>query len=238
MQIIDSNGFCVRIVNYLLAKDNIEFLVIPVGSEDYYKEISLELDKCDKILFESLRLDALKGLSKAYRLFAHRLSLVYQGDMMDSKIYKDKLIHADLGKEEAEKEWNKISLLSRLTFKTSLLVGLPLLSYFLDKQFFADYLKDTDDFDDKFWFAEENFTKGIAEFILFKREAILFQKIDLQLAKNQRNKTRIGIIYGAGHVSRIIDYLMKKQSFKIENAWFATAFWLSEHKFEYKNQEE
>ena len=80
MQVIDSNDFNLRTAAYLLTNGTIEFLIIPVvhiGSKEFYKEVTKELDKCDIILFEGIGLKAMNSLGNAYKRCAKRLSLIH-----------------------------------------------------------------------------------------------------------------------------------------------------------------
>lgn len=76
--------------------------------------------------------------------------------------------------------------------------------------------------------------KTIQAFIFEKREQVILDLIDKQLIYHPK---RIGIIYGAAHMKKVIKYLLDKHNFKIKEAWFLTVFWLADSHFNYKKKE-
>lgn len=241
MQILDANDFNVRTAVYLLQRDTIEFEIIPVvhvGSETFYEEVKTELDKCDIILFEGVGLKALKPLRGAYRQFAKRLGLASQGDAIDLEKYKGKLIHADLDAKQSEIEWQKIPFFSRKLFEIALPLGLKFLSLWETRDSFAEAMKkNPDEIDDQLWFMDSGKTETVQKSICDKREQVILDLIDKQLIKLPEKPKRIGIIYGAAHMKKVIRYLLDKHQFKIREAWFLTVFWLTDSRFGYKREE-
>ena len=77
---------------------------------------------------------------------------------------------------------------------------------------------------------------SVQNFINVKREQTIFKAIDQQI-DGASKQTRIGIIYGAGHMKKVLKYLMNTYSFKIVDSWFLTVFWLTDSEFEYKRRE-
>ncbi|MEK6482551.1 hypothetical protein WJR50_33795 [Catalinimonas sp. 4WD22] len=239
MQIIDSNDFNLRTAAYLLKNQDLEFLIIPVlhiGSTEFYQEVIAELNKCDLILYEGVGLKKLEGFKHAYRQFASRLGLVYQGDEINTKKFGSKLIHADFNREIAEQEWKKIPVISRLLFRTLYPIGLFFLSHYYTKSSLAKSYRQKHELDDQFWFMTHGKANSVENFINIKREKTIFNAIDQQIDEASK-EIRIGVIYGAGHMKKVLNYLMDTYSFKIVDSWFLTVFWLTDSEFEYKRKE-
>lgn len=241
MKIVDSNDFNVRTTALLLSKASLEFLIIPVlhfGSKEFYAAVQRELNKCDLILFEGIQLKGLAGLSEAYRFSANRLGLVYQGDEINMKKYGDKLIHADLDHETAEREWLKIPYFSRLAFQSMLLLAFPFISFFSTKTDLAlAFREHNEEVDDELWPIDNGQSNTVGNFIKTKRDQAILEQIDLQVQLHTQKTKRIGVIYGAGHMKIVVNHLIQQHKFNVRDSWFLTVFWLTEHRFQYKSEE-
>lgn len=241
MQIVDSNDFNLRTAVYLFERGNVEFLLIPmlhVGSKEFYREVSQQLEKCDSIIYEGIGLKRFGAVWNSYRRFARRLNLCYQNDELDIKRFQSKLIHADYAGEVAEKEWKKIPLIGRILFKISYPIGLTLLSLREDRKSFAKTFRKHEEIDDQFWFMKIGKSNSVSKFITEKRNKVIKQKIDEQLLDVSKDDWRIGVIYGAAHMPEIVHYLMNYHKFIVKDSWFLTVLWLTDQKFSFKQNED
>lgn len=211
--------------------------MLHVGSKEFYREVSGELEKCDAIIYEGVGLKRLGGVWNSYRRFARRMGLCYQNDELDMKQFQPKLIHADYAGEAAENEWKKIPLIGRLLFRVTYPIGLTLLSLTENKRSFTKSFRKNKDIDDQFWFMKIGKSNSVSNFITKKRNDIIIQKIDQQLQDVRETDYRLGVIYGAAHIPGIAHHLMSKHKFTIKDSWFLTVLWLSEQNFSYKSNE-
>lgn len=229
MQIVDSNDFHLRTGVFLLEKDGLEFITLPVfhiGTKEFYTEIATELDKCDLILFEGIDIKGMGVLWKSYQHLATRLGLVYQNHALNLNKHKEKLIHTDFSKEEAEREWKKVPLVSRILFMLTYPVSLFTLSYFMSRRGFSNTFKDNRNLEDGFGFMRAGKINSVQNFIRGKREQLIFNEIDKQVANTNQAPKRIGILYGAKHMEKVVLYLINQHYFKIKSSWFFTVMWL------------
>ncbi len=240
MQIIDSNDFNLRTACYLLNRGEMEFVLIPVfhiGTQEFYDEVRTELDKCDQILFEGIGLKNLDALWWAYKKLASRLGLKYQNDVLKLSDFKDRLIHADFDEVRGMQEWKQIPLISRVFFKTLFPFGLLFLSFFETRMTFVKSFREKEDADDTFWFMRFGKTRSVKDFLGRKREELIFQEIDRITRQHKTGPLRIGIMYGAGHMGRVLEYLLEQQRFRISDSWFLTVCWLTSTRFRFKRNE-
>lgn len=224
MQIKEISDFSFRVALYLLKKDNLEFVPIPmchIGSKEFYQDVMKEMDKCDKILYEGVRVKGAKFMT--YEKVAKRLGLTAQYHEVEMKKYKEKLIHADFDEQKAQEEWGKVAWTERFAFKVFTPIFFTIAPFFLNKRKFAKLLKNDNELVDYDPLKDDK-PDSLDLFMLKKREDVIFQEVDKIMQNDNGEIKRIGILYGAGHMRNVIHYLKTKYKFKMKDSWFLTVF--------------
>ena len=240
MQIIDSNDFNLRVATYLFEREKTEIVIIPmfhIGSKDFYRQVSNELEKCDVIIYEGMDLKNIRRLHKSYRRCASRLSLSCQSDELNVHALNCKLVHADFTGIDALNEWKNIPLLGRLLFNIFFPLGLLFLAFSETRKSYARTFRNKEEIDSDLWFMKIGKTNSISSFIMDKRNSLIMDNINQQLQVPDVEKRRIGILYGAGHMKAVINYITREHDFKMKDSWFLTVFEIIKSGFKFRKSE-
>jgi hypothetical protein len=231
VQIIETSDLGVRAAILRLRQpiSQLEFLLFPmlhVASPDFYTAIQTHLGACNLILFEGIDAPQAQILTLAYRPMAKsgRLGLVAQGNALDLRPFRDRLVHADLDSQEFQRGWHQVPFYLRF-----LVLGfVPLYGLYM-------YLFGTRDLIARY--AEFNDLPSRDEVLMYDRDfdrldhALVGQR-DARLVETVKQLAResgpepktVGILFGAQHMRAVIRYLTEVQGYHVADAEWTTVF--------------
>ena len=225
----EATSFGLRVVTFqFVNKDNknIKIRLLPmvhIGSEKYYKEVEKYLEDCDRILFEGNGFKSWKIKMRNNEKTARKLNLVTQKEL-NLKQYKDKLIHADFNQESGKEAWKNLTIIDKIKYN----IVFPIWTYFQDKnitrsKFVKYFMKSVEDLDLIYgpYMDEKERIKG---FVDDSREKKVFEELDKIHKEKFDEEIQIAIVYGAGHMKAISNYMMHKLNYKSKEADFIEVF--------------
>lgn len=230
MQIIESTVYGVRSAIWTFEKDDehpaiILFPMLHIAERSFYEEVSSRLKICDVILYEGVRSRTGHWISSAYLQMIKNPEhgLVSQKEMPLEHV-KDRLVHADVDGQKLDEKWGELSFFNRFLLP----VLSPLAGYYLrwfgSRKLLARYMK-TELQKDREEFLVDDDTIERDKLILDWRDESLIQAIDVQIEKlAQNNNTRIGIVYGAGHMRAVIRHLVSHQQYRPDGSEWLMVF--------------
>ncbi len=198
--------------------------MIHIGSADFYAQVRLRLGGCDQILFEGVR--SVRGwiLTLSYRLVVRRkrLGLVLQNPALSLKDIGPQLVRADVTAEEFAADWDRIPWHWLIAIAVSA-PAFGVYRYFtatresIGKRMSTEDVKSRDDL------VFQETQPALQAAILDRRDARLIAALEavLTTADSPRN---VGVLYGAGHMSSVTDWLMSKRGFRVLQAEWLTVF--------------
>ncbi|MFT4532956.1 MAG: hypothetical protein ACJA1A_000144 [Saprospiraceae bacterium] len=229
MKFYEASDFGLRVITAVYVCEtnrNLKIRLIPmchIGESEYFEKVRNYILSCDQVLFEGNKFRSGKINLKNRERLAYKLNLEVQPKFHKQGI-KDKFIHADLDEELGLIEWNKLSRLDKIKYN----YVYPIWTFFQDRnltrpKFVKYFMKSNEDleriygplFDEK---------ERIKDFVYKSRDTIVFDKIDRQLERMYDKEFTLGIIYGAGHMKAISNYMKSKHNFKYLNAEFIEVF--------------
>lgn len=230
MQFIEKNSFNVRSAIYTLSnsKSPVKFIIFPmihVGSKQYYDEIRFRLNKCDYIVFESVKSVIIDYVTWSYKIIEKikRFNLVTQ-KYLDIRPFNKKLIHGDISEKEFNESWFSIPIL----FKLKLLMTIPFYVIFLilfgTKEFITRRLQTEDLLSRNDILNRDNESENYYKTIVDIRDEKVIQKIDEFCSKHTANEVTVGIVYGAKHMRAITHFLLSSLGYRIKNSEWIIVF--------------
>jgi hypothetical protein len=231
VQIIETSDLGVRAAVLRMRQPgiNVEFLLIPmihVAAPRFYSAVQARLTECDSILVEGVNSRYGGILTLSYRTipFARRLGLVYQGDALDLRPSRDRLVHADLDRAEFEKGWRQVPLHLRLLLLVlAPLVGLYML-FFGTRDLIAHCAEfnDLPSRDEVLMYDRD--VDAIEDALTGQRDARLVETIKRMCNEAADKPTTVGILFGAQHMRAVIRYLTERQNYQVAKAERITVF--------------
>jgi hypothetical protein len=231
VQIIETSDLGVRAAILRLRRPDglVEFLLFPMfhaASSDFYAAIQTRLRECDLILVEGI--DAPQGriLTLAYRIMvkSKRLGLVAQGDALDLRPFRDRLVHADLNSGEFERGWRRMPFYLRLLMLSiAPLYGLYLY-FFGTRDLIARYAEFNDlPSREEVLMYDRDFDQ-LQKALTGQRDARLIQTIKRLVEEPDQKPKTVGILFGARHMRAVIGYLCERQGYHAADAEWVTVF--------------
>jgi hypothetical protein len=192
--------------------------MVHAASEEFYKGVQTELEKCDVILFEGVNSTKTNLVTRIYEIAAAgpRLRLKLQRRSLDLEKLRERMVHADQDEISFNKGWKS------LPFGTRLFIGMvgPLiggLAYFLlDRETLAKGLEPSSLPASKYWADEED--KPLSELIGISRDRYIIKKLQTCYKENQGSEIRIGVLFGASHAEAVEAYLTDSLGFHVASA--------------------
>jgi hypothetical protein len=231
MQFIEKNSLNVRSAVYYLKKDNahLEFVLFPmvhVGSQEFYDEVSRRLAACDLILAEGVNSKKANLLTISYRIVKKikRMDLVTQQEGMKVLRFREKIINSDIEGRTFDDRWSSLplSLKARLFFFIPIYV--VYLFLFGTRETLAENIALEDlPSSEEILFQDESIEK-LDTLLVDERDRKLIDSIGKLHDSDQRDKKRIGIVYGAMHMRNVIRFLLRELGYKVAKAEWVTIF--------------
>jgi hypothetical protein len=196
------------------------FPMIHIGSPAYYAEVKRRLDDCDVVLFEGVRSLRVWLLTRAYSIatYRKRLGLVLQRDALAVPLMKQRKIHADVNTEQFSAAWDEIPFYQRAL----LLIGAPLYGlwlYLTATRYSLGRRLNTEEVESHRDFRRFEATPELENMIQTTRDVRLVEELSAAV-ETSGPQTRIGIIYGAGHMRIVSRLLTSKYRYRVtESEW-------------------
>jgi hypothetical protein len=221
MAYIEKNGSTLQVVIHHLKKsgEGLEFVLFPMihlGTQEFYDAVSQRLAACDLILAEGIiKSTRASFITLPYRLAAKsvRLNLLTQQRGLRTSSLKDKLIQSDLDGPSFNQRWSKLRPLLRIM----LLLTIPLsglhLFFFANRERLANYIlgKDSSATDERPYEDLENFSRLLGG----DRNQRLIQHIKLLYDMRRNENIKVGVPWGAKHMSRILKFLLNRLGYRV-----------------------
>ena len=192
--------------------------MVHVGEQAFYDDVFRDAFSQDVVLMEGLKSPVSRYLTRSYRwLNLNKLGLIVQPKTPPQEAVVNRLVRADLTADEFQQEWRKISLLLRACLVVlASLIGAQR-HFFMTRESLADNMSLED-----LHSAEELLNWNprfdhIYHAILHARDVRLVECLDAEL--NDRTKKRVAIVYGAGHMRRVVRELEKRGFHTHKAAW-------------------
>jgi len=231
MQFIEKNSFNVRSAIYRLKKEGseLEFILFPmvhVGSREFYDEVSQRLAKCDLILAEGVDSRKANVLTRSYRIVKkiRRMDLVTQQEGMKVSGFREKIVNTDIEGRAFDEHWSTLPL----TLKAQIFFLLPV--YVIYLFLFGTRATIAEDMaledlpsSEEILFQDDNFDQ-LDALIINERDQRLIRTIESLHQANGKDKKAVGILYGAGHMRNVTDFLLRKLNYRIVKAEWVTVF--------------
>lgn len=229
MQFIESSILGVRSAYHRLSAgssrpDVCLFPMIHIGTPAYYAEVKRRLETCDVVLFEGVRSFRVWMLTRAYSIASRRkrLGLVQQRDALIGPLLQLRKIHADVNSAQFALAWGRVPLWQRVL----LLLGAPLYGFWvylvgtrqsIGRRLSIEELESQRDYE-RFEAAPE-----LEKALIDTRDARLIEELTSALAPDSAH-TRIGVLYGAGHMRAVSRLLAEKYKYRVVESEWITVF--------------
>jgi hypothetical protein len=228
MQFIEKNSFNVRSAVYHLKKDDApDFFLFPmihVGSQTFYDEIARRLMTCDLILAEGVASKRVNLLTLSYRVVKRikRMDLVTQQDALNAASFRSKVINADMAGDAFDARWSSLPLSLRI----QLFLLLPFYILYLlllgTRQTLAKNIALEDlPSQDEILLADDRFA-DLDSLLIDERDRTLLGNI--KRVHESGGTNTVGVIYGAGHMRNVVDFLMRNLNYHVARAEWVTVF--------------
>jgi hypothetical protein len=231
MQFIEKNSLNVRSAIYHLIKDGagLEFVLFPmihVGSQEFYAEVSRRLAACDLVLAEGVRSRKVRLLTLSYRVvkWIKRMDLVTQREGMDVASFRNKMLNSDMAGAAFDERWGALPL----KFRALLFLCLPLyvvnLFLFGTRETLAENIALEDLPSSEEILSQDDDFEQYQMLLLDERDQTLIGHIEKLAHSDQHARKIVGIVYGAGHMRNVIDFLLRKLNYRVAKAEWVTVF--------------
>ena len=231
MQIVENSTFGVRAVIYRFSHrdSRLEFELYPmihIGEQRYFDDIRHRANRCDAILYEGVASTRVRILVISYKLIAmrKRLGLVCQSNALPRSAIDSKMVHADISAPDFSRFWARVPRWQRLLFYMAAPV-VGILGYLtasresLARRCEAESLPSRDEI-----LARTGGLTAPYHALRTHRDEHLVACVlkchnDFSIAQR-----RIGIMYGAAHMSAVIHFLRDELGYGLKSAEWVTVF--------------
>jgi hypothetical protein len=231
MQIIEVSDLGVRAAVYRLQRRDaaLSFLLLPmlhVGEQAYYDDVQRRLAACDAVFIEGMHSRHADRLAVALMLLErHRrlqeCGLVYQGDALDLRAFRDRAIYPDLAAEEFDAGWRTIPWTDRLLF-FGMVPVVAVALWFVDPRAAIARYMELDDLPSR----RDVFMAGdpMDALIVDARDAALTRQLTRYEAEHRADHRLIGVLYGARHMRAVTTLLMERLHYYVADSEWLTVF--------------
>lgn len=233
MQFVEKNSFNLRAAVYSLKKDSsgLEFVVFPmihVGSREYYQEITRRLSTCDLVLFEGMKSKKAAILTLSYRFIKNirRMDLITQHEGIRLDEFRNELKNADMDASAFDERWSSLPITLRLQLFVLVPVFVLYLFLFGTREILAQNLaiEDLPSEAEEEELSEDETRISLDSLMVDERDRKLLEHIASVNDERAQNSQRIGILYGAFHMRRVMPFLMQKLNYRVVKADWVKVF--------------
>ncbi|MBT6339833.1 MAG: hypothetical protein HOJ48_11120 [Desulfobacula sp.] len=222
MQFLESSIFGLSAVRYLLKSPDykVEIVLLPMvhmADKDFYHKVRKYLDECTYVLYEGVPGKKTRLLTASYSLLKFRkdLKLVSQSEYLPLDELGEKGIHADFNQEDNDRNWSLLSFSHKFIFTVfAPFYGLYRL-FTASRESIAKNMS-TSDLKSREEILRFDGREDMESYLMIEREKKLLQTLSNQLEKTSEGK--LGILFGAGHMGTIKNYLSEHHGFKIHDS--------------------
>lgn len=237
MNFIESTNFFLRTImfDFVNRDENIKLKfrlapMIHIGSKEYYDTVFELIKDCDEIFYEGIKFHEKPSSAlrfnltfKQYETIAKKLGLVTQKELRMRDL-KDKLTHIDYDTETIEMAWKELSWREKIKLSVVPPFELFIHTRGITREIMAKSCM-TGAEEARLAFGEREDKEGTARnFIMNKREQIIFKNISTRIETQAQQDKTIGIIYGAGHMKSIARYIIDNYNYLPRNGQFMKVF--------------
>jgi len=231
MQFIEKNSFNVRAAVYSLKQDAtaLEFIIFPmihVGSREFYQEISRRLATCDLLLVEGVKSRKAAILTLSYRVVKkiRRMDLITQSEGIRVAEFRKEILNVDMEENAFDERWSSLPL----TLRAQLFIVVPMFVLYLflfgTRETLAEHLA-LDDLPT----SEEVLMEGeglnrLDSLVVDERDRKLIEHITRVNSERSQTSQRIGIVYGAFHMRRVMPFLIEELNYRVVKAEWVKVF--------------
>jgi len=231
MQFIEKNSFNVRAAVYSLKQDAtaLEFIIFPmihVGSREFYQEISRRLATCDLLLVEGVKSRKAAILTLSYRVVKkiRRMDLITQSEGIRVAEFRKEILNVDMEENAFDERWSSLPL----TLRAQLFIVVPMFVLYLflfgTRETLAEHLA-LDDLPT----SEEVLMEGeglnrLDSLVVDERDRKLIEHITSVNSERSQTSQRIGIVYGAFHMRRVMPFLIEELNYRVVKAEWVKVF--------------
>jgi hypothetical protein len=230
MQFIERNSFNVRAAVLFLkhpqaSLEFVLFLMIHVGTRDYYRQVRQLLATCDYILFEGVRGLKVQIITFAYRFMVRRkrLGLVTQEELGLRELHS-KLAHADVDAESFHASWLTLPFWLRIIFLGVVPFCALYQFLFATRQSIATGIEISELPTREEIFDSSEESEMIDEVLLHGRDAHLLENIENFFNKKRDQRLKVAVVYGAAHMRAVTRYLPNRLGYRVIRGEFVTVF--------------
>ena len=232
MQFVEKNSFNLRAAVYSLKKDStaLEFVVFPmihVGSREYYQEITRRLSTCDLLLVEGLKSKKATILTLSYRFIKkiRRMDLITQHEGIRLDEFRNEVKNADMDGSAFDERWSSLPITLRLQLFIIVPAFVVYLFLFGTREILAENLaiEDLPNEEEENSSEDETLTT-LDSLVVDERDRRLLEHIATVNDERAQNPQRIGILYGAFHMRRVMPFLMQKLNYRVVKADWVKVF--------------
>lgn len=231
MRFIESTSFFVRTIVFDFKHRNtackLRFRLVPmihIGSADYYEESYKQLSACDEILYEGAHIPGIQLFSNEYKRIAHRVGLVTQLQSFNYQGLREKLTHTDYDKESGRIAWNRLNWIEKLRLLVIKPLKLRIQYYNASRRLIAKAFMPSNE---EAWLAygPAPDVEGTAENLMLRsRDNLIINAIKDRIKTQGKMEKLIGIMYGAGHMKFIANFLTRENGFFPQSGEFVHVF--------------
>jgi len=231
MQFIEKNSFNVRSAIYRLESEGsgLEFLLFPmihVGSQEFYDEVSRRLAKCDLILAEGVASRKAALLTRSYRIVKKikRMGLVTQREALNIYALRDKILNTDIDGRSFDKGWASLPLSFRAQVFFLMPVYLIYMLLFGTRETIAENIAVEDLPSSLEVLSQDDDFEKLEALVIDERDLKLIRAIESLHEKNGMDKKIVGVLYGARHMSNLVDFMIHKLKYRVTKAEWVMVF--------------
>ena len=229
MQVLESSVLGVRsaIRRFEHADDPLRFELYPmvhIADRSFYEGVRSRVERCDWVLYEGVCSFRARLLTCSYRIAARRrrLGLVCQSEMLPRSAFGERSTLADVSAPEFSDYWRQVPIWQRAAFYLlGPLVGvgryLTASRRSLARRLTVDDLRQQDD-----PLIDEDL-EAVATALIESRDQRLLGCVLASHLKHRHENVRIGIVYGAAHMPRVIR-LLGELGYRTRDAEWLTVF--------------
>lgn len=231
MKIVESTDFYLRVVMFDFKHPDknikLSFRILPmfhIGTKKYYNSVMEKLSECDEILYEGFNFKKIRFQSQQFKRIAKKLNLTTQMERVNLKKLNKTLTHSDLTTQQANSLWKNLSINEKFKFLIHDPIKLHYFSYSLNRKKLAKNFT-TAAKEQMLAYGPRFDEEGTAEnLIMNEREKILLQILGSRFHRQKCVDKKIGIIYGAGHMKRIVRYIIDQLGYISKHAEFLEVY--------------
>ena len=198
--------------------------MIHLADSSFYDAVAARLAEHDLVVAEGIRgkSRAVQLLTRTYRLAALNRKLGPQLQPMDLHDVGVPTLLPDITAPEFSLAWRHISLIERAAINVIALLAVLFLRLFGSREFIAGRLA----LDDDILNAKQPSGLEVDRLIRDRRDALLCAALTNILDTHPIDGANVAVVYGAGHVRPVVDYLRSRHGDVVSRGDWLTIFTL------------